>query len=171
MLKIDKFCKSRLIEISLSWFEYSVVEIFLLSFFQIFRQYRAYTIRVKIARTELALIFLCSCISVCARYSALQIFYEETLGLFTSCFAFMIPSCVCLQMKSEKRKVKREVTGIFNEILSKPLFRYQSRFVKRQKSKYVSCADSTFFLLEKERKNQIYKCFSLIYILSVDIII
>jgi len=110
-----------------------------------FRQYRAYTIRVKIARAELALIFLCSCISVCARYSALQIFYEETLGLFTSCFAFMIPSCVCLQMKSEKRKVKREVTGIFNEILSKPLFRYQSRFVKRQKSKYVSCADSTFF--------------------------
>lgn len=99
----------------------------------LFWQYRACTIRVKIAKAELALTFFCSCISVCARYSALQIFYEETLGLFTSCFAFMIPSCVCLQMKSEKRKVKRELTGIFNEILSKPLFRYQSRFVKRQK--------------------------------------
>ena len=77
--------------------------------------------------------FFCSCISVCARYSALQIFREETLRLFTSCFAFMIPSCVCLQMKSEKRKVKREVTGIFNEILSKSLSRYQPRFVNRQK--------------------------------------
>lgn len=119
-------------------------------------RHRAYTIRVKIAKAELTVIFFCSCISVCAKYSALQIFHEETLGLFTSCFAFMIPSCICLQMKSEKRKVKREVTGIFNEILSKPLFRYQSRFVKRQKSKYVSSAQiGNFFLLliKKERKS------------------
>lgn len=128
-------------------------------FFQLFILSPFYTFDIepvrfgwKLQKLSLRSSFFCSCISVCARYSALQIFHEETLRLFTSCFAFMIPSCVCLQMKSEKRKVKREVTEIFNEILSKPLFRYQSRFVKRQKSKYVSCAGSANFLLTKKRK-------------------
>lgn len=110
------------------WCEY----LRLLSFFQLFILSLLYSFDMEFIRfrwkwRKLSLqlfFFFCSCISVCARYSALQIFHEETLGLFTSCFAFMIPSCVCLQMKSEKRKVKREVTGIFNEILSKPLFRY-----------------------------------------------